>query len=191
MLAQFKRNSQRKGSASTGAALAELALAIPFLLIVLAGVVNLGVVLHLYLSLSRVSYEGARYGAIVPGLEVGDGWKRDNNGDLVLDGPDGGAVVLPGHQQLRDRIALLLDDAKLYDTEVAISTELLEPGDLSDSYGPGGYIDTSGSCVGIFRNIVRVRATLTSIPIPFLGVGFEVPAITVIADAPYLYRNSS
>ena len=56
----------------TGAQLIETALALPVILILLMGVVDIGRWLNSYYAVSRVAYESARYAASLAGLEEGE-----------------------------------------------------------------------------------------------------------------------
>src|SRR5689334_4871566 len=55
-----------------GATMLECAIVLPFLAFMIVATYDLGGALNQYLSLTRVVYEGARYAATLPGLEVGE-----------------------------------------------------------------------------------------------------------------------
>ena len=56
---------------SRGAALIEAAITIPLLLLFLFSVIDFAGYLSQHVTASRLAYEGARYAATVPGLEIG------------------------------------------------------------------------------------------------------------------------
>jgi len=55
--------------ASRGVALIEAALAIPVILLFIGGAIDLGSLLVRYVSASKLSYEGARFAAQIPGIK--------------------------------------------------------------------------------------------------------------------------
>lgn len=59
-----------------GAVLIEAALVIPIALLMLFAAIELGRVLTQYLALSRIAYEGARFGSSLPGLLEGGVYDR-------------------------------------------------------------------------------------------------------------------
>ena len=65
-----KANSSKSESAK-GATLLEMAIGLPVLLILLMGTIDLGLALDQYLSVSRATYEGLRYGAGLYDNQVG------------------------------------------------------------------------------------------------------------------------
>jgi hypothetical protein len=56
---------------SAGQAVLEFAIVLPILVMILTSTFELGRALRMYLSLSRLAYEGARYASAQPGLEKG------------------------------------------------------------------------------------------------------------------------
>jgi Flp pilus assembly protein TadG len=64
------RIAPRKSS-SAGQAVLEFAIVLPILVMILTSTFELGRALRMYLSLSRLAYEGARYASAQPGLEKG------------------------------------------------------------------------------------------------------------------------
>jgi len=80
-----------------GAALVESTMVVFLAALLIIGAVDVGVMLHRYMVLERICYEGARLASELPGLEVG-----------TYNGVSGGAE-LPMHVQLHKKIEKLVD----------------------------------------------------------------------------------
>ena len=107
MLKRFFRDF--RGYSERGVAMLEFTLVAPFLAMMIVATYDLGSALNQYLALTRVAYEGARYAATLPGLEV----KATTSVD-----PDA-----PNHNLVRDRVNYLLSRAG-FDSSVAnVETE--------------------------------------------------------------------
>ena len=63
---------RRRSYGESGGFLAELAVCLPVLLLLIIGLVELGRVLNAYYRMSRVTYEAARFASALYGLEEGD-----------------------------------------------------------------------------------------------------------------------
>ncbi len=67
-----RQYKSRKNENEKGATFIECAIVVPFLAFMVIATYDLGGALNQYLSLTRVVYEGARYAATLPGLELGE-----------------------------------------------------------------------------------------------------------------------
>ena len=93
-----------------GAAFMEFLICIPFLLILLTGILEIGQALNTYLTLSRVVYEASRYACALGNLESG--------------GPYSDPLTLPpGHGLIRSRVNLLLNKYKIDPAQVTVSSQ--------------------------------------------------------------------
>lgn len=66
------KNSSKTCGDEKGTTFIECAIVLPFLAFMVVATYDLGGALNQYLSLTRVVYEGARYAATLPGLELGE-----------------------------------------------------------------------------------------------------------------------
>ncbi|MCB0325453.1 MAG: pilus assembly protein [Bdellovibrionales bacterium] len=98
-----------------GNAMIEMAICLPFILIILMASVDLGRALNEYLTITRVVYEATRFGASVSQLEAG---AFESN-----------STAPAGHQAIRNRVALLLDRYGIPQEQVTrLRTELVNTG---------------------------------------------------------------
>ena len=101
----FKRNL----SSERGVAMLEFTLVAPLMALMIVATYDLGNALNQYLALSRVVYEGARYAATLPGLEV-----------TKVSGVD---ASTPNHNKVRDRVIDLLQRAGFDSSATSVQTE--------------------------------------------------------------------
>ncbi len=150
-----------------GVAITEFLVVFPFLLIMLAGVVDLGIALNRYYIINRVAYEATRYAASIPGLE--DGTYADT---ASVVGASLVAPLKPAHLQLRARVDLLL------------ARNGIDPAAL-----PPDYLTTElATPTGLSRDQVSIR-----ISIPFAAlfpiVGDVLPSLSTKVSGPYLFPS--
>lgn len=130
-------NTSRKTDG--GAALIEMALALPILVMLLVGMVSAGIAYNHQLALTHAAREGGRYGATLPVTNFGSlsAWLDEVSAQTVADGtgtidpgvpgryvcvayvyPDGSAAGLPNDQTM----SKVIDGAtQTYDTSVCFS----------------------------------------------------------------------
>lgn len=88
-----------KSSAQEGQSLAELALLLPVLLLIMAGVLDLGRALHVYVTVSNATREGARYASLhiedCPGIRNEIEQEAEGSG-VNLSGSNTSVFVEPG-----------------------------------------------------------------------------------------------
>lgn len=94
-----------------GIAMTELAAVLPFLLLMVTGVVETGMMLDSYLRLTRAVYEGVRYGATVPGLTTG-----------TYDPNTMQSSFSSTHKELQDRVKLILADYNIDSNSATLTT---------------------------------------------------------------------
>lgn len=150
-----------------GVAITEFLITFPFLLIMLAGVVDLGIALNRYYTINRIAYEATRFAASIPGLEPGT---YGTNAAAV--GQSFTSPTAPGHLQLRARVDLLL------------TRNGINPAQL-----PADYLSTERAApAGATRDQVSVR-----ISIPFAAlfpvVGDVLPNLRTRVSGPYLFPS--
>ena len=160
-----RRAQKLKGE--RGIAITEFLITFPFILIMLAGVVDLGIALNRYYTINRIAYEATRYGASIPGLEAG---VFDTNAAAV--GPNAVLPRAPAHLQVRARVDLLL------------ARNGINPSTL-----PVEYLSTEKSTpAGATREQVTIR-----ISIPFAAlfpiVGNVLPNLRTRVSGPYLFPS--
>ncbi|MFN8391969.1 MAG: TadE family protein [Bdellovibrionota bacterium] len=100
---------QRKSNDQRGVAVLEFTLVAPLMAMMIIATYDLGSALNQYLALSRVVYEGARYAATLPGLEVTTVSSVDAN--------------TPNHNKVRDRVVDLLTRAGFDAGSTVVQTE--------------------------------------------------------------------
>lgn len=98
-----------------GVAFIEFALVIPPLLLLCTFVFDFGMAIDRYLTLTRISYEAARYGSQLGGLESQT--VSQATWDASTDRP-------PIHTRLRERIIKLVDENDLALRDIEIETSL-------------------------------------------------------------------
>lgn len=103
--------SLRYGQMSKGSVSLEALVLLPVFLFLSLGIMDLGNAFNLYFQTNRISYEGARFGAIMPGMELG----ACENGC-----PTGVATM---HRELQARIQALLGQNNIDPSSVTIRTE--------------------------------------------------------------------
>ncbi len=101
---QFKnlRAYHSEATEEQGNAILEMALVLPFILIIVAASVDLGRALNQYISVTRVVYEATRYAASVPSLETGTVQLTDSN-------------IPAGHAAIQQRVRVLLQSTDALD----------------------------------------------------------------------------
>ena len=145
------QNSER------GTIFTEFLLTVPFLVFVLAGIVDLGQTLNSYFMLNRIAYEACRYAASVPAFENG-----------ALGDPDG--VPRPNQQKVKNRIDTMLSrfpDAIGKNYTVSIQR-------------------VKNTAIGATRDQVRVTIR-TEFQSNFPGVALLFPTINTEVSGPYLF----
>lgn len=78
-----------------GSILVESAIAIAFLILLFVGMLDIGALIHNYVVVNQVASEAVRYGTRLPVLEEGT-WDTNS------------ATRPPGHQQIHDRVNMIL-----------------------------------------------------------------------------------
>lgn len=121
--------SQHTQANERGTAFIEFIICVPFLIVIGLGVTSLGQSLVSYLTLYRIAYEGCRYAAATAQL------------DRAVVQSDADAVGKPTHQQIRQRIALLLQMNGLGDElangKITITSARYKPTDITPPPPPG------------------------------------------------------
>jgi Flp pilus assembly protein TadG len=92
-----------------GVAMLEFTIVAPLMVLMIVATYDLGNALNQYLVLSRVVYEGARYAATLPGLEVQTVSSVDAN--------------TPNHNKVRDRVVDLLKRADFDPDGMVVETQ--------------------------------------------------------------------
>lgn len=113
MCGKYRRKNLGKNEA--GQAIFELSIILPLLTLMIISTVDVGRALTQYLTLTRITYEGARYAASLPGLEEND----SNSGGFKA--PSG--FTEPNQVNLHSRISKLLDDNEFRQSGIIVSTE--------------------------------------------------------------------
>jgi len=176
------RHVERVFMPERGTALSELAIALPFIVMLLCGVVNFGMVLERFLILNQICYEGVRYAASLPELEVTNAEVGPNQGyvghDLVIKrtralyrdnllGDYTNESDLPQRDQ--DRLVSTLITSKLSDNE-------------SVNLGNGSFMSRS--------QVVEIVVSEDYEPvIPIFPFNVLMLKLTVHANGPYLFRE--
>ena len=106
---------------SSGVAMVEFALMIPLLVLLMLGALDMGFAADRYFTLTRISYEGARYGAGISGLEEGS-YAANSEEFPVL------------QEMLRRRVFNLLDANGIDTAEVSLRTALQRRADPASGY---------------------------------------------------------
>ena len=140
-----------------GAALIEFGIVLPLVLMLVFAATDLGLAIDRYLSLTRVVYEGVRYGASLPGLEVGV---------FTPDMFEGEGIGSSMQGRLRNRIATLLEKHGFTPQDATVTTIFVQDG--------GGNPD----------DIVAVSIQVNLDPYFPL---YDSLSINVDASGPYLY----
>ncbi len=108
----FRSNLHRDNDNERGHAFLEIAITLPFLLLLVSATVDLGRAANQYLNVRRVVYEGARYAVSHSALEMG--YHDTANRSLPQ-----------GHYEVQNRVRFLLDRYGVPGTSVSgLSTEL-------------------------------------------------------------------
>lgn len=161
-----------KRSFERGAAMAESALVIPILLLLIMGVVDFGRIINTHFAASRIAFEAARFAASVPQLEKGS--------FAIAVEASGSAVVVegaPAGNQLRvvtrlERLMRQLNAQRELVKQVTIRT---------------GYQDDCANKANSASN----KAVHIDVEIPFkpLLPLISVPQIKAHADSAYLFAG--
>ncbi len=177
MLKRFSSSRARLpltgNDAESGVALFEFSIVLPFLLLFIMAIWDLGRALNEYLTVSRIVYEGTRFAASVPGLEtpttVSAGVTKGETDGLI------NAVVpldVVTHKRVRDRISQILVRYNIPFSDANVKTQVVK--------------DYSGGGVPNFTVTVGVRLRFRS-NFPLLDqllsqVGSE-------STGPYMFSN--
>ncbi len=150
-----------------GVAFSEFIISVPFLMVMLFGIVNLGIGLNRYYTINRIAYEGVRYAASIPQLEVA---QCATAAQLV------GPPPLRAHSLIRDRINILL------------ARNGISLSDLDATYLYTERVPVATLGVGFTRDqvVVRLEVPFNTL-FPF--VGQLLPMLHSQVSGPYLYTS--
>lgn len=163
-----------KNSGNRGAAFIEAVLVIPVLLLLIAGMIDIGRWFNMHMAVSRIAYEGARYGASFPGLTRVNAPVGSGGGGVSASGTGGGssgAVVGEyANLQLATRIIDLARAKGMNENELTVvqSARMSLPNQSQD--------------------VVYVEIVMPFRPF-FAHLVPSGDWIRVVAQAPYLYRD--
>ncbi len=158
----------------SGNAYVEFLLCLPFVLTILIGIVDLGRGLVLYLTLSRLSYEGARYMATLPGLTESG----------CLTSPSNPRCTDASHQAVRTRLAPIFENGLIEETQASIQTEL---------FGPENRLTVDPTLTGEEKTATEervVRVTVTAPFDPLFPTFGLLHSLTAHSSGPYLLQVS-
>ena len=150
----------RPDSRERGSTMLEFAALLPVVMTILVSVIEIGNAVNQYLQISRISYEGARFGAAIAGLETGTYQHSSTAQSVRL------------QRTLQTRVLTLLDDYG-YDTSQALLTTARE-----DVLG-GGTFDAVSVRVSIpvrpilFRQYSSIQFNINS-SAPYLFADDEI-----------------
>lgn len=153
---------RRTSTNERGTALLEFSSALPFLLILLFGVFDIGRAVNLYLRTSRIAYEGVRYASSIAGLDEGTYTY--------------GTTLPPMQEKLQQRIIGLFSSHDIqteiagFELETSFSKVPLEQGVVAS------------------QNIVTVEV---AVPYTAFSSLYQGLVVRVRASGPYLYRDRS
>ena len=155
-----------------GVALIEATIVLPFLILFIMGIWDLGRALGDIMTASRIAFEGSRFAGSVPGLEtptvVATGiTKGETTGHIT----DAAAADVKTHQRVRDRISQILERYNIPSEDVNVSTQVVK--------------DKSGAVANnsVTINIqLRFRSTF-----PLLDQ--LIPQIGATSTGPYMFTN--
>jgi hypothetical protein len=153
----------------------EGAITFPVLILLLFGTVDIGALVERYFTLSRIVYEGARYGASLSGLGPGSFERRCALGKTPGNSSFPCSTVIDSyHARLQEKVTLLLSSQGFSGIERSrIRTEFV------------GKVN-SGSSIQPETNLVRVTI---EIPVPLITSLFaQELTLSSSSTAPYLYR---
>lgn len=108
------QHEKRKLNSEKGVAMLEFTLIAPLMVLLMIATYDLGNALNQYLSLSRIVYEGTRYAATLPGLEV----TGANTTEYVAANAD-----TMNHNKVRERVRNLLIKSGFNVSAATIRTE--------------------------------------------------------------------
>lgn len=131
-LLRFRHSSISKNSrrlSTRGAALPELAIVLPFLVIISIGLIDISRMILQYLELNAISYEGARYASTLGELEQGD-FRMFHNLHLIDPGSKAGQRMMKTskhHYLVHKRLEQLIDLYGVNIHSLHISTQRILP----------------------------------------------------------------
>ena len=163
---------RRDPQAEDGNAYVEFLLCLPFVLTILIGIVDLGRALVLYLTLSRLTYEGARYMATLPGLTEGG----------CLTSPASPACADSGHEAVRTRLAPIFQDGLIQEANATIQTEV---------FGDTNVLTVDPTLTGEAKTSAEQRVVRVTVSAPFepLFPTFGLlRSLTAHSSGPYLLQ---
>lgn len=177
-----RKNEHLVRANESGTALSELAIALPFVVMLICGVINFGMVLERFLVLNQVCYEGVRYAASLPELEV-------------TNSPVGPAQGYAGHDLVINRIRSLYKSNLMGNLTNESSLSLTDQNRLISTIIRSKLSDTEnvdlGSGSSMTRNqVVEVVVTEDYEPvIPIFPFNVLTKKLSVHANGPYLFRE--
>lgn len=163
---------RRDPQAQSGNAYVEFLLCLPFVLTILIGIVDLGRALVMYLALSRLTYEGARYMATLPGLTEGG----------CETSPTNPICASPAHEAVRERLIPIFQDGLIRAAEATVQTEV---------FGPTTRLVVDPTLTGDAKTSAEVRVVRVTITAPFepLFPTFGLlRSLTAHSSGPYLLQ---
>ena len=164
-------SSEEKGSAYV-----EFLLCLPFIISVIVAIIDIGRGLALYMTLARVSFEGARYFATLPGARQQTCVMTPTS--VVCDRT---AAADPVHLMVRDRLQPLFDRTIADFNTSSISTQLYGPNYARPI--PGGLTAQAGNQ----NRTVTVTITAQFDPLfPTFGL---LNSLSASSSGPYLLTN--
>jgi len=167
-----------------GTALSELAISLPFIVMLICGVINFGMVLERFLVLNQVCYEGVRYAASLPQLEITNAAVGPNEG-------------FAGHDQVIKRIRELYKSNLMGNATSESSLSLTDQNRLISTLIRTKLSDTEnvdlGSGSSLTRSqVVEVVVTEDYEPvIPIFPFNVLTKKLSVHANGPYLFREQN
>ena len=160
-----------------GTAFVEFLLCLPFILSLIIAVIDIGRALALYMTIARISFEGARYFATLPGAAqqsctVGNAFSACSKTGSTVDGV---------HLRVRDRLAPLFERTIADVTKSSVTTELYGPNNANPI--PGAVAGTAGAQTRI------VRVTITTEFEPYFPTFGLLSSLSASSTGPYLLQN--
>ena len=167
---RLRRSNSNRSEA--GVALIEATIVLPFLILFIMGIWDLGRALGDIMTASRIAFEGSRFAGSVPGLETptavsGTVSKGETSGNIA----DAVATNVTTHKRVRDRISQILARYNIPSEDVNVSTLVVK--------------DKSGAVANNSVTItiqLRFRSTF-----PLLDQ--LIPQIGATSTGPYMFTN--